>query len=221
MPWERAKDLKAVLDHLQTDPTLRSKIDFNRVGAAGYSAGGATVIQLLGGQYNQKKIEQYCLSPQSEGDGTCEPRAAIARSTALVEALARTDPVVTSAMRNQGGDQRDGRIRAAFLMAPAIGPAFSRTTLRRINRPVLIVGGDADVVAPPRTNATWYARSIHGARLSIIRGAGHQVFSSVCTAGGIRNLDSCKDPPGVDRTQVQDHVAAAALDFFDAVLSRP
>src|SRR5260221_2071572 len=47
--WERAKDLNVVLDLILADPTLGNRIDPGRIGAAGFSLGGYSVIELAGG----------------------------------------------------------------------------------------------------------------------------------------------------------------------------
>ncbi len=48
--WERALDLTAVLDQLLQDPFFASRIDPERIGAAGFSLGGYTVLALAGGR---------------------------------------------------------------------------------------------------------------------------------------------------------------------------
>jgi len=48
--WERAMDLTAVLDQLLQDPFFASRIDPRRIGAAGFSLGGYTVLALAGGR---------------------------------------------------------------------------------------------------------------------------------------------------------------------------
>jgi predicted dienelactone hydrolase len=43
--WERAKDLSTVLDDVLADPDFGPHIDRRRIGAAGFSLGGYTVIE--------------------------------------------------------------------------------------------------------------------------------------------------------------------------------
>ncbi|HXQ37593.1 MAG TPA: prolyl oligopeptidase family serine peptidase, partial [Anaerolineales bacterium] len=47
--WERAKDLTSVLNELLADSMFGPRIDRNRIGAAGFSLGGYTVISVAGG----------------------------------------------------------------------------------------------------------------------------------------------------------------------------
>ena len=47
--WERPKDLTVTLDKLLADPVFGTRIDRKRIGAAGFSLGGYTVISIAGG----------------------------------------------------------------------------------------------------------------------------------------------------------------------------
>ena len=46
--WERARDLSVVIDSMLADPTFGSHVDANRIGAAGFSLGGYTMIEIAG-----------------------------------------------------------------------------------------------------------------------------------------------------------------------------
>jgi Platelet-activating factor acetylhydrolase, isoform II len=48
--WERARDLTTVIDMLFRDRQFGRLIDRNRIGAAGFSLGGYTVIEIAGGR---------------------------------------------------------------------------------------------------------------------------------------------------------------------------
>jgi platelet-activating factor acetylhydrolase isoform II len=51
--WERARDLSEVVDALLKDSTFGARIDANRIGAAGFSLGGYTMIEIAGGITDQ------------------------------------------------------------------------------------------------------------------------------------------------------------------------
>ncbi|HEX4021470.1 MAG TPA: alpha/beta fold hydrolase [Acidobacteriaceae bacterium] len=217
LEWERPEDLTAVLNKLLADPVFGRQIDPNRIGAAGHSAGGATVIQIAGGIYNFDAIRDYCNSPQSKGDATCEPRELIRKSVAQLEELRKTDPVVQASFLQQHESHRDPRVKAVFAMAPAIGPAFTPQALRAIDIPVQIVVGDADDVAPMATNAEYFAKLIKGARLTVLPHVGHMTFGSECTPLGKEKLDGCRDGAGVDRAAIHREVEEQVLAFFGSV----
>jgi len=217
LEWERPEDIKATLTKLLADPVFGKQIDHVRTGAAGHSAGGTTVIQLAGAIFNSSALITYCNSPQSKGDGTCEPREAIQQSLAKLEELKKTDPVVQESVRHGGESHRDPRVKAVFAMAPAIGPAFTEQGLSAINIPVQIVVGDADDIAPMTTNASHFAKFIKGAKLTLLPHVGHMTFGSECTPLGKESLDGCRDTSEVDRAAIQRQVEKQVLAFFESV----
>jgi predicted dienelactone hydrolase len=69
--WLRATDLSAVIDALLDDKAFGSQIDPARIGAAGHSLGGYTVIAVAGGVTDPARIEAFCRSPAA--DALCAP----------------------------------------------------------------------------------------------------------------------------------------------------
>ena len=66
---------------------------------------------------------------------------------------------------------RDARIRAAFAIAPVLGPVMTKTSLADIRVPVRIVVGSKDDQAAPDVNARPIAATIPNAELEVIPGA--------------------------------------------------
>ncbi len=221
LPWERADDLSAVLTDLLHDPVFGPAIDPHRIGAAGHSAGGETVIAMAGGRFNRPLLMSYCASAASQGDGTCEPRDAIRQSIADIDALAHKDAAVSASLQRSHASHKDARVRAVFAMAPAMGPAFEPADLKDVDIPVAIVVGDADDTAPAKSNAARFAGQIRGAKLSVLHDVGHLTFSSECSALGMARLDGCRDLPGIDRAAVQRAVADQAYAFFESAWPHP
>lgn len=217
--WERPQDLTAILDHVLADPVWGPRIDRQRIGAAGFSLGGYTMIEIAGGRIDRARYMRFCASPQR--DFTCGPQPEFPQAPELFRRLEKTDPVVQDALKHSGDSYRDPRVRAAFAIAPVFGEGFAATDVADIKIPVQIVVGAGDMVAPPATNAKRFAELIHGARLTVIPGeVGHYDFVPVCSEQGKKASDPnfqrlCHDAPGVDRQKVQNDVAAMALDFFD------
>src|SRR3569833_78155 len=58
-PWERPQDVSFVLTGLLKDPKFGPVIDQDRIGAAGFSIGGYTMIALAGGRLNYEAIKNY------------------------------------------------------------------------------------------------------------------------------------------------------------------
>jgi predicted dienelactone hydrolase len=211
--WERARDLTAVLDKLLADPVFADRIDRNRVGAAGFSLGGYTVISIAGGIFSPQEFASFCRSPQR--DFTCEPQPEFPDAPRLFEKLKKTDPVVQESLRHATDSFRDKRITRVFAIAPALGSGFTKAGLSKINIPVSIVVGQADKVCPLATNAQRYANFIKGSRLTILPGEiGHYTFLADCNSHGRAVLDICRDGAAVDRAAVHQRVAQLAFEFF-------
>jgi predicted dienelactone hydrolase len=212
--WERAKDLTAVLDKLLADPVFGASIDRERIGAAGFSLGGYTVISLAGGVFSPQEFAAFCRSPQR--DFTCQPQPEFPDAPRLIEDLTKTDAIVQEALRHAGDSFRDQRIKRVFAIAPALGGGFTKAGLSKIKIPVRIVIGQADKVAPLATNAQRYATLIKEATLTVLPGEiGHYTFLAECTPHGKAVVDICRDADSVDRAMVHRQVAQLAFEFFE------
>ena len=216
--WERATDLKLVIDSVLRDPVFGHRIDDRRIGAAGFSLGGYTVIAAAGGRFSQSTFDEFCGSAQR--DFTCEPQNEFPEASARFALLRNSDAVVRESLRRSGASYQDRRIKAVFAIAPALGSGFTESGLRPVNVPVHIVVGNGDVITPSRTNAQRYASLIQGARLTVLPGdVGHYTFLHECTPRGREALPICRDAAGVNRRAVHESVRELALIFFNSVLA--
>jgi predicted dienelactone hydrolase len=215
--WERPRDLSAVLDRMLADPLFGPRIDRNRIGAAGFSLGGYTVLVLAGGQFSPEQFDRFCASPQA--DFTCRPPLEFRDSPRQFKALRDSDPVVRDSLARAHDAYGDARIRAVFAIAPFGGGGFAKRGLKAIRIPVELVVGAADTVTPPPGNAQYLAANIKGARLTVLEGGvGHSSFLSDCTPDGRSGLPICRDPAGVDRAAIHQQVAEMAFRFFERTL---
>jgi predicted dienelactone hydrolase len=212
--WERARDLTVVLDKLLADPVFGARIDRDRIGAAGFSLGGYTVISIAGGVFSPQEYESFCRSPQR--DFTCGPQHEFPDAPRLFDELKKTDPVVQESLRHAGDSFKDKRIKRVFAISPALGSGFTKAGLSRIKVPVFIVIGQADKVTPRATNAQRYANLIKGARLTVLpEEIGHYTFLAECNPHGKAVVDICRDAEAVDRAVVHRQVAQLAFEFFE------
>jgi predicted dienelactone hydrolase len=212
--WERPKDLSIVLDKLLADPVFGSRIDAERIGAAGFSLGGYTVIALAGGKYSPDTFDAFCRSEQR--DFTCEPQAGLPEAAARMVELRKGDLQVNESIARSNDSYRDPRIKGVFAIAPVLANGFTQKRLTDITVPVRIVVGEADTVAPLQTNALHYTQIIPQAQLSVLPGkVGHYAFLATCTQHGQRTVPLCKDPAGVDRPRVHREVSNMAFEFFE------
>jgi predicted dienelactone hydrolase len=214
LEWERPRDLSVMIDKMLADPKFGPHIDTARIGAAGHSAGGATVIEIAGGIPD---AAAFCA--QHPEDVNCKLPPIFQQWIADYNRIKDTDPVIQDSLKRQHLSRRDPRVKAVLAMAPAIGFAFSDASLRSIHIPVSIAVGAGDNIVDPKTNAERYARLIPGAQLKIFPGsANHYIFGTLCKPSGEKALDSCHPDPGVDRAQVHQQTEDLALSFFQKSL---
>jgi predicted dienelactone hydrolase len=220
MWWERAKDLSNVIDQMLADKTFGSRIDAKRIGAAGFSLGGYTMIEIAGGITQPSLFRDFCKSPQADGICVSPPEFPdLVEKFAQTEELAKDDPEMQASFRHASDSYRDPRVRAVFAIAPALGPAFRPDSLKKINIPVAIVAGDADTNVPVASSAQFFAKHIPHAQLTLLPGVGHYTFLAVCADQGKKSRpELCIDAAGVDREAVHAKAAGLALDFFAAHL---
>jgi predicted dienelactone hydrolase len=216
--WERAKDLSTVIDGMFADPSFSRRIDSARIGAAGFSLGGYTMIEIAGGITKPSALIEFCKS--AHADGICKSPPEFPQLWTTFERLSKSDPAFQRELRKASNSYRDPRIRAVFAMAPALGPAFTPEGLRKISIPVRIVAGAADKNVPIGSSAKYFATHIAGAKLTILPdGVGHYVFLDRCMSRGKVILPIlCSDAPSVDRAKIHSQTARLAISFFDGVL---
>lgn len=215
--WERATDLTALLNQLLADSTFGSRIDAKRIGAAGFSLGGFTVIEIAGAIGELSRYQEFCKSPKA--DGMCVPPAEFPGLNEKVAALAQSDPAFQAALAEGAKSHRDPRVRAIFAMAPALGPAFDPASLAKISIPTQIVAGPDDKIVPIESSAKFFASHIPGARLTILQDVGHYTFLATCAQlGRTSRPDLCLDNAGILRDDIHAQTANLAWDFFETNL---
>lgn len=217
--WERAKDLSVLINKMLADPFFGPRVDANRIGAAGHSAGGATVLEVAGAIFSPDAIQEWCKANNGADNNCHMPPQLQERLDKFIE-LTKTDPVVQDSVRRSKLPYNDPRVKAVFAMAPAIGIGHTDASLKTIRIPVGIVAGRADDITPPVTNSERFANLITTSTLTLLPGnVGHATFGSLCTPAGINGPDwihwVCHDEPGVDRAVVHEQTGKLALELFE------
>ncbi len=215
LPAERAIDITAAIDQLIADPAYGPLIDGARIGAAGFSLGGHTVVTLAGGVTSLAQFEAFCAS--AAADATCKPQAEFPGARETFDAMLKTDPVLRRRLTEQAGSFADPRIKSFVAIAPALAQAFTDESLRKVAAPIAIIGASADIVAPIETNAGRLSGKIFDAQLSTIEGATHYSFLDECTPRARRFLPVCKDGAAA-RADVHEAAAKIAIEHFRRTL---
>ncbi|HEV3426832.1 MAG TPA: alpha/beta hydrolase [Paraburkholderia sp.] len=223
--WERATDLSNVLDALLADPQLGPHIDQARVGAAGFSLGGYTVLAIAGARTDAQALEAFCRSPQA--DAICHPPEAkrlgggASGASGASAPLPPPTPAMRASFARSGNSYRDARVRAVFAIAPALGEAFDADAFKEVTIPVALLAGTADVTVPPDTNVRRIAGFLPQASLTMLPGASHYTFLDTCLPGAVERLARiCKDGPGVDRDAIHAQATREVLAFFARTLAK-
>ena len=215
--WLRATDVSATIDAVLNDKTFGSRIDPARIGAAGHSAGGYTVIAVAGGISDPALLQAFCRLPNA--DVSCKPTQQVADMRQKSVVRLDSDPDYRQRYARAGSAYRDPRVHAVFAMAPGLVQMFTPESLGNIAIPVAIVSGSADEIIPPTFNAGILVTTIPHATLKLFPDAGHFVFIGNCTMVGRLVLRAaCRDADGVDRDAIHAEAAALALEFFEANL---
>jgi predicted dienelactone hydrolase len=213
--WERARDLSETISATLADAKFGGQIDPERIGSAGFSLGGYTMIELAGGITDLQGFARFCDSPNAGRNCASPPEF-----PSLVEDFRKMLREHPELLQRSGNSFRDTRVQAVFAMAPGLGPAFTASSLERISIPVQIVAGESDQNVPIDLNAKYFAAKIPGAKLHIFPGeVAHYVFLDSCSEIGRKSVPMCIDAQGVDRDAIHADTVRRALQFFRVTLA--
>ncbi|MBB4231568.1 alpha/beta hydrolase family protein [Rhizobium mongolense] len=213
--WERASDISAMLDDRSWRRQLGGMISAHAC-VAGFSAGAYTAMLLMGARvaYSQFESANPIKSPHRG------PREFPDLADHISPLLERSE-VFRASWSRRSKDYSDPRFDAALVLAPGRSVlGFSAESLKRIAKPIRIVGGDADTIAPAQECCGWLHSHLPGAGLDILKGGvDHYVFVPEPTPQG-RKLapDIFTDADGIDRRSIHDEVASIAARFFGSVV---
>lgn len=215
--WERATDLSEVLDGMLADTEFAPHIDRKLIGAAGFSLGGYTVLELAGAQTDLSAMVEHCHEQPQDTACRVPEMKDLPPGATLLQTVRKTSG---ESLARSGDSFADPRIRAVFAIAPALGYTLTDDSLRQIRLPVEIVVGAADPIAGPAENADRLRALIHGARETVLPGGvAHYTFLDLCTETGKQELPVyCVDNPGVDRNAIHQQVSLEAIGFFQKTL---
>jgi len=193
-----------VLTQLLKDKDFNTVIDEKKIGAAGFSFGGYTVIALAGGIVDYPVMIHYYRTighremefPEFPGLGRLLYDSTLLAATKHVPNL------------------KDSRIKAFFALSPGTGPGFIRKQqFKNVHGPVFITGSLADSMAPVKTNARVYHKLISGSDYYEFGGkVGHYVML------GEANNELKKEAPVpfVDDPTVSRHLVHLKIDGLTA-----
>ncbi|HET6555297.1 MAG TPA: hypothetical protein VFG49_17355 [Dyella sp.] len=214
----RPIQVKSAITTLLNDPRWKPLIDPNRIGVAGFSAGGYTALMLAGAKPRFVRFIAFCNKYPQDKD-VCGHRSEFEASAAK---QGKTMEQVLDDMQGQlgrYGDTADPRVKAAFAMAP-LSLIFDGQSFGNVHIPVYLYYGENDRVLPPEANAK-HIQPLVPTLVGVkeIPKADHWVFLPPCSPELAKEIPAmCSDPEGVDRAKAHAQINADALAFFRKTL---
>lgn len=199
---DRTRQLGLLIDHMVSEGSGPARIDAERIGAFGFSAGGFTVLAVAGAEADPDAIARHCQRDRRFYE--CQ--------------LSAQRP---EADRVWGDFHRDIRVKAIVSAAPALGYAFTSDSLGAMTIPVQLWRGSEDRVLPSPHYVEPVRDGLGGrADYRVAEGAGHFDFLPVCDDVLARAAPPiCTPTPGFDRATFRSAFNAEVVAFFTRTLT--
>ena len=209
--WHRRpRQLSAVLDRLLGDDEFGPRIDPARIGAVGHSAGGYSVLALIGGSADMALLAEHCTARRAEDPEFCgygRPGAPDDESMPGDDAMP---------------DLSDRRIAAVVAVAP-VGALFGAGAFAGVDIPAQIhrLGRDRVLRRP------WHADNVakllgDSAQLVVHPAAHHFAFITPFPAALVGRVGRpADDPAGFDRRAFLAGIDGQIVRFLDEALPAP
>ena len=203
--WRRRpRQLSAVLDRLLGDTEFGPRIDAERIGAVGHSAGGYSVLALIGGRADMGVLVRHCTQRRDEDTEFCGYGWPGGQDDLPMP------------------DLSDPRVSAVVAVAP-VGALFGEGAFSGVTVPAQVHRLEADNVL----REPWHAENIvalmgDNAHLVVHPEAHHFAFISPFPAALVGQVGPpAHDPPGFDRRVFLTEIDDQILRFFDEALPPP
>jgi predicted dienelactone hydrolase len=195
---DRPLQIQLVIAYLLGPWSHHRRIDANRVGVYGFSAGALTALIIAGGEPDLGMLAAHCRDHPEFFD--CQ----------LLRAHASSSPPMTTPTWIH-----DAHVKAVVVVAPALGFTFVPNGLKRVTIPVQLWRASADHILP----SPYYAEAVRDSLpippdYRVAEGADHLDFLPVCTSRlKVSSPDLCMDH-GFDRLRFHKTFNEAVVAFF-------
>jgi predicted dienelactone hydrolase len=204
--WERPLDISFVLSQLLLDKTLSESIDFERIGAVGFSFGGYISLALAGVEMDCNLLKSKAETNQGKKEFNVPELGDLRK---LIEKL--------PCDRLSELKLKDSRIKAFVALSPALGLGVETLTqTKNVTAPILIIAPANDRIAPVLTNARNYNALILSSKyVELLGNSGHYIFLNQGNESLKKEAKKYyKDEKGVDRDLVHKNIQYLVLQFF-------
>ena len=187
--WQtRPKEITEAIEAVAADPLWQGRIDTQRVGVHGMSAGGISALSLAGGQWNMRSLIDHCNAHLDADIGFClnglgQDRLQVVKRRAQFALGGLTpnfmQPAYLSELhgglaKGSSSERRpDTRIAAATVLVPVVAP-FTAESLQSINIPVGVVSAGQDQALAPQFHSDYLlSQCTRCERLAHVPASGH------------------------------------------------
>jgi predicted dienelactone hydrolase len=205
--WLRPRQIHRLIDYMLADWPGHNRIDAGRVGMFGFSSGGFTTLVAVGGVPDLAKVAPHCVTHPDYFD--C---GVVRKAGPDVSAMIASLPASAWA--------HDARIKAAVVVAPALGFAFGPEGLKDVRIPIQLWRDEDDHILPNPD----YAEAVRIAlprppEFHLVANADHFDFLAPCSdLMRQHNPEICVSRPGFDRTAFHADFDAKVVAFFERTL---
>lgn len=233
----RPGEVSRVIDALAADPAWRDRLDLQRVGVYGMSAGGGTGLALAGARWRLLQLVQHCSQNLEADKGFCfngmpDPAAQAKRRAQYDAAKGVPEFFLPADMKtwhggvapDVGPDPRpDPRVAAVVVAVPAAA-MLEPASLGRIRIPVGVVGASDDTMLVPAFHSGYVLRHCVSCKpLMEMKGATHLDVlapwpASVATQVAAQQARGGELNPRFDPAQ-RDEAHRRIAGFFAATLA--
>ena len=206
---DRPRHVSRVLDFMLNAWDAHDRIAPARIGAFGHSAGGTTVLTVIGGNPDFTLAAIFCRDHPEAWD--------------CMQGSQRADPAAASGRQNPAEWHHDPRVKAAAIAAPAVGYAFTKDGLAAVILPVQLWRAEKDRITPNQWNADVIATALPTPpENNLVANAGHFDFLAPCSEALAKIApEICESEPGFDRAAFHRQLDQALVDYFKAKLAQP
>jgi predicted dienelactone hydrolase len=204
---ERPRQASRVIDAILADAAWKARIQTDPqgpiVGALGHSAGGYTVLALVGARPDLSRMRKHCLAEASEDPIFC----------GMKRSGEGAPPLPAAAF-----SLKDERVRAIVAMAPA-GVPLTAESLATVRSATMIYEAELDRFLVPRFHAEWVASNLPAPNLHRVPNAWHFAFMDTPSMPlPSPDGDVAANPPGFDREAFLKQLGVEITAFFDKTL---
>lgn len=202
----RSIEFSATIDFMLDTWQGRDRINPERIGAFGFSAGGFTVLTAVGAQPDLGIAAKHC--------------AEMSETVCDLLRYVKSPLLNTDAQMPGQVFLPDLRVKAAVVAAPGLGFTMVPKGLDNVRVPIQLWSAENDINVPYATN-TGLIRETLGSRVEFHSVAGADHFSFLAPCGLVAPPEICSDKGGFDRKVFHQNMNAGVITFFEKNMNQP